>query len=79
MTTFCEWKARFGGLDVSQAKRLKALEGENLRLERMLADAMLDNAVPKDLPGKSGGVRRASGGWGICSQPGGSASGRRAG
>ena len=50
--TFYKWKARFGGLDVSEAKRLKALEDENLRLKRMLADAMLDNAALKDLLGK---------------------------
>ena len=51
--TFYKWKARFGGLDVSEAKRLKALEDENLRLKRMLADAMLDNTVLKDLLGKN--------------------------
>ena len=50
--TFYKWKAKFGGLDVSEAKRLKALEDENLRLKRMLADAMLDNAALKDLLGK---------------------------
>ena len=50
--TFYKWKARFCGLDVSEAKRLKALEDENLRLKRMLADAMLDNAALKDLLGK---------------------------
>lgn len=50
--TFYTWKARFGGLDVSEAKRLKALEDENGRLKRMLADAMLDNAALKDLLGK---------------------------
>lgn len=50
--TFYKWKARFGCLDVSEAKRLKALEDENLRLKRMLADAMLDNAALKDLLGK---------------------------
>lgn len=46
------WKARFGGLDVSEARRLKALEDENTRLKRLLADAMLDNAALKDLVGK---------------------------
>jgi len=46
------WKARFGGMDVSEARRLKALEGENTRLKRLLADAMLDNAALKDLVGK---------------------------
>ena len=46
------WKARFGGMDVSEARRLKALEDENTRLNRLLADAMLDNAALKDLVGK---------------------------
>ena len=50
--TFYKWKAKFGGMDVSDARRLKALEGENTRLKRMLADAMLDNAALKDLLGK---------------------------
>jgi len=45
-------KARFGGIDVSEAKRLKALEDENAKLKRMLADAMLDNVALKDLLGK---------------------------
>ena len=47
--TFYKWKAKFGGLDMSEARRLKALEDENGRLKRMLADAMLDNAALKDL------------------------------
>ena len=50
--TFYKWKAKYGGLEVSEAKRLKALEDENGRLKRMLADAMLDNAALKDLLGK---------------------------
>jgi len=50
--TFFKWKAKFGGLDVSEARRLKALEDENARLKRMLADAMLDNVALKDLLGK---------------------------
>lgn len=50
--TFYKWKARYGGLDVSEARRLKALEDENARLKRMLADAMLDNVALKDLLGK---------------------------
>ena len=50
--TFYNWKAKFGGLDVSEARRLKALEDENARLKRMLADAMLDNVALKDLLGK---------------------------
>jgi putative transposase len=51
-STFYKWKAKFGGLDVSDVRRLKALEEENGRLKRMLADAMLDNAALKDLLGK---------------------------
>ncbi len=47
--TFYAWKAKFGGMDVSEAKRLKALEDENAKLKRLLADAMLDNVALKDL------------------------------
>lgn len=47
-----KWKAKYGGMDVSEAKRLKALEDENARLKRLLADSMLDNAALKDLLGK---------------------------
>ena len=50
--TFYKWKAKFGGMDVSEARKLKALEEENGRLKRMLADAMLDNVALKDLLGK---------------------------
>lgn len=50
--TFYKWKAKFGGLDVSEARRLKALEDENVRLKKLLAEAMLDNAVLKDIAGK---------------------------
>lgn len=50
--TFYKWKAKFSGIDVSDAKRLKALEDENSKLNRMLADAMLDNVALKDLLGK---------------------------
>ena len=46
------WKAKFGGLEVSEAKRLKGLEDENSRLKKLLADAMLDNAALKDLLSK---------------------------
>lgn len=47
--TFYNWKSKFGGMEVSEARRLKALEGENAKLKRLLADAMLDNAALKDL------------------------------
>jgi len=50
--TFYNWKSKFGGMDVSEAKRLKALETENSKLKRLLADAMLDNAALKDLLSK---------------------------
>jgi putative transposase len=51
------WKAKFGGMEVSEAKRLKTLEDENTRLKRLLADAMLDNAALKNLVGKKGDAR----------------------
>ena len=51
--TFYKWKAKFGGMQLSDAKKLKTLETENARLKRLLADAMLDNVVLKDLLGKS--------------------------
>jgi putative transposase len=50
--TFYKWKAKYGGMEVSEAKRLKALEDENARLKKLLAEAMLDNAVLKDLSAK---------------------------
>jgi putative transposase len=50
--TFYKWKAKYGGLDVSDAKRLKALEDENTKLKKLLAEAMLDNAMLKDIAAK---------------------------
>ena len=50
--TFYKWKSKFGGLEVSEAKRLKALEDENAKLKKLLAEAMLDNAVLKDIAAK---------------------------
>jgi putative transposase len=50
--TFYNWKAKYGGLEVSEAKRLKGLESENTKLKKLLADAMLDNSALKDLLGK---------------------------
>ena len=47
--TFYAWKAKFGGMSVSGAKRLRQLEAENTRLKKLLAEAMLDNAVLKDI------------------------------
>ena len=43
--TFYKWKSKFGGLDVSEARRLRSFEEENSRLKKLLAEAMLDNAV----------------------------------
>ncbi len=51
--TLYNWKAKFGGMDVSDAKRLRSLEDENGKLKRLLADAMLDNAALKDLLSKN--------------------------
>jgi len=51
--TFYKYKAKFGGMTVSDARRLKALEEENAKLKRLLADAMLDNAALKDLATKN--------------------------
>lgn len=50
--TFFKWKAKFGGMDVSDARKLKALEDENAKLKKLLADAMLDNLMLKDLNSK---------------------------
>ncbi len=50
--TFYKWKAKYGGMDVSEARRLKALEDENARLKKLLAEAMLDNAVLKEISSK---------------------------
>jgi putative transposase len=47
--TFYAWKAKFGGMDVSDAKRLRALEDENAKLKRLLAESMLDQAALRDL------------------------------
>jgi len=50
--TIYNWKAKYGGLEVSEAKRLRSLEEENAKLKRLLADTMLDNAALKDLLSK---------------------------
>ena len=49
---FYKWKAKYAGLDVSEARRLKVLEDENAKLKKLLAEAMLDNAMLKDLAAK---------------------------
>jgi len=50
--TFYNWKAKYGGMTVSEAKRLKELETENARLKKLLAEAELDKAALKDLLGR---------------------------
>jgi putative transposase len=50
--TFFKWKGKYGGLDVSEARRLKLLTEENAKLKRLLAESMLDNAMLKDLNSK---------------------------
>ena len=50
--TFYKWKAKYGGLDVSEARRMKSLEDENRRLKKLLAETMLDNAILKEINSK---------------------------
>lgn len=50
--TFYKYKAKYGGMDVSDARKLKALEDENAKLKKLLAEAMLDNAILKDVASK---------------------------
>ncbi len=50
--TFYKWKAKYGGLEVSDARRLKTLEDENAKLKKLLAETMLDNAMLKDIASK---------------------------
>jgi putative transposase len=50
--TFYKWKAKYGGLEVSETRRLKALEDENAKLKKLLAKAMLDSGMLKDLASK---------------------------
>ena len=51
--TFYSWKSKFGGLDVSDARRLKALEDENRKLKRLLAEQVMDNATLKEMLAKN--------------------------
>jgi putative transposase len=50
--TFYKWKAKYGGLDVSEARRMRSLEEENRRLKKLLAETMLDNAMLKEISSK---------------------------
>ncbi len=58
--TYCNWKTKFGGMTVSDAQRLKALEAENARLKRLLAELMLDNPALKGIVGRKWQVHRPS-------------------
>jgi putative transposase len=51
--TFYKWRSRYGGMEISDARKLKGLEEENRKLKKLLADAMLDNSALKDLLGKN--------------------------
>jgi len=51
-STFYKWKSKFGGMEVSEAKRLRELEAENRKLKSLLADSMLDNAALKEIVSK---------------------------
>jgi len=50
--TFYKWKAKFGGMEVPDARKLKSLEAENTRLKKLLAEQMLDNAMLRDVNSK---------------------------
>jgi len=50
--SFYKYKAKYGGMDVSDARKLKALEDENSKLKKLLAEQMLDNAILKDVAAK---------------------------
>ncbi len=52
--SFYRWKSKYGGMEVSEAKRLKDLEAENTKLKKLLAEAELDKAMLRDVLGKSG-------------------------
>jgi putative transposase len=51
--TFYKWRSRFGGMEVSDARKLKALEDENRRLKKLLAESMLDASTLKEMLGKN--------------------------
>lgn len=51
--TFYKWRAKYGGMDVSDAKKLKALEAENAKLKRLLAEQMMDVSTLKEMLGKN--------------------------
>ena len=64
--TFYKFKANYGGMDVSDTRRLKALEDENARIKKLLAEPMLDNAILKDVAAKDGDARCEAESGGSC-------------
>lgn len=64
--TFCKYKPRFGGLDVSEAQQLRVLEDESTKLKKLLAEELLDLAVLKDVASENGSARRQAEGGGAC-------------
>ena len=51
--TFYKWRSRYGGMEISDARRLKGLEDENRKLKKLLAESMLDVATPREMLGKN--------------------------
>jgi putative transposase len=51
--TFCNWRSKFGGMEVSEAKRLKQLEDENAKLKKLLAESMMDVSTLREMLGKN--------------------------
>lgn len=66
--SFYKYKAKFGGMEVSDVRKLKALEDENAKLKKLLAETMLDNAILKDVASKNGDARCEAGRCGSCLQ-----------
>lgn len=66
--TYYKFKAKYGGMDVSDARRLKVLEDENAPLTKLLAERMLDNAILDDVTAKNGDARREAESGGQCLQ-----------
>ncbi len=66
--TLYSWKAKHGGMDVSDAKRLRSLEDENRKLKKLLAESMLDQTALKELLTKNGNARRQARGY-ACRRP----------
>ena len=62
--TFYKWRSKYGGLEVSDALKLWAIEDENAKLKKLLAEAMLDTAILKEVAAKNGDARREAGGCG---------------